>query len=330
MNILISEPDGYSKEALTIYRGLGKVLADKKLNREELFAAVKDADVLVIRLGHKIDKEVLNAAKNLKIIACPTTGLDHIDLNAAKEKGVRIVSLKGEAEFLNTVTATAELSWGLLLALIRKIPLAFDSVKSGKWDRDSFKGVELRDKTLGVIGCGRLGKMIVQYGNAFFMNVIACDPHINHEDMEKAGAEAVTLEELLRRADFISVHVPLNEGTENLIGEKEFSRMKNGTYVVNTSRGKIIDEAALLRALKNEKIAGAAVDVMAGEEAGGKFLKNNPLQEYAKSHDNFLIVPHIGGATYDSMRKTEDFIAKKVELHGQARGTPTDKEKFRI
>lgn len=313
MKILISEPDGYSPKALETYKSLGKVAAGKKLNHDELITAVADADVLVIRLGHKIDKEILEAAKNLKIIACPTTGLDHIDLEAAKEKDVKIVSLKGETKFLNTVTATAELSWGLLLGLIRKIPWAFDSVKYGKWDRDSFKGVELRDKTLGIIGCGRLGRMMIQYGNAFFMNVISYDLHINHEDMEKAGAEAVTLEELLKRSDFVSVHVPLNEETENLIGEKEFSQMKNGAYVINTSRGKILDEAALLSALESGRLAGAAIDVMAGEDAGGKFLENNSLLEYAKTHRNLIIVPHIGGATHDSMRKTEDFIAEKVK-----------------
>lgn len=313
MKILIVEPDGYSPKALEIYRGLGEVLAEKKLNREELLAAVPDADVLVIRLGHKIDREVLGAAKNLKIIACPTTGLDHIDLEAAKEKGVVVVSLKGETEFLNTVTATAELSWGLLLSLVRNIPAAFESVKSGLWDRDSFKGAELRSKTLGVIGCGRLGKMCVQYGNAFFMNVLAHDPHINQSEIEKIGVESATMEELLRASDFVSVHVPLNESTENLIGKKEFGRMKDGAYIINTSRGKIIDEAALLAALQSGRLAGAAIDVMAEEDAGGQFLKNNPLLEYAKTHRNLIIVPHIGGATHDSMRKTEDFIAEKTK-----------------
>lgn len=314
MKILISEPDGYSQKAIGDYKSLGEVLSDKKLSRGELLAAAGDADILVIRLGHKIDREVFEAAKNLKIIACPATGLDHIDLQAAAEKNVKIVSLKGETEFLSTVTATAELSWGLLLSLIRKIPQAFDSVKSGRWDRDSFKGVELRDKALGIIGCGRLGKMMTGYGNAFFMNVLAYDPHVDQEEMERAGAEAVTMEELLRRSDFISVHVPLNGETENLIGEKEFALMKGGAYLINTSRGKIVDEAAMLRALENKKIAGAAIDVMASEEAGGKFLENNPLLEYAKSRGNLLIVPHIGGATYDSMRKTEDFIAQRIKV----------------
>ena len=250
MKILISEPDGYSKAALDIYRSIGEVSADRKLNRKELLEAVADVDILVIRLGHKIDREILGAAKNLKIIACPTTGLDHIDLEAAKEKGVKIVSLKGETEFLNNVTATAELSWGLLLSLIRKIPAAFGSVKAGWWDRDSFKGIELRDKTLGIIGCGRLGKMMVRYGNAFFMNVLAHDPYINQEEIEKNGAEPVTPGGLLKNSDFVSVHVPLNGDTEKFFGAKEFSQMKDGAYLINTSRGAVVDEAALLLALK--------------------------------------------------------------------------------
>ena len=312
MKILISEPDNYSKEAIAIYKNLGEVKADKKLSREELLREAKDAEILVIRLAHKIDKEIFDAAKKLKIIACPTTGLDHIDLDEANKRGIKIISLKGETEFLSNVTATAELSWGLLLALIRKTSQAFDSVKKGQWDRDGFKGVELRGKTLGIIGCGRLGKMIVRYGNAFFMNVVACDPHISRDEIEKAGAKAVTMDELLSCADFISIHAPLNEETKNLIGEKEFKQMKDGAYVVNTSRGKIINEADLLNALENKKIAGAAMDVMAGEEASGKFLENNPLLEYARLHNNLLIVPHIGGATNESMRKTENFIAEKI------------------
>ncbi|MFA5133289.1 MAG: hydroxyacid dehydrogenase [Patescibacteria group bacterium] len=313
MRILISEPDGYSQKALEIYKSLGEVLADKKLERQELLDLVQDADILVIRLRHKIDGEVLGRAKKLKIIACPTTGLDHIDLEMAKERGIAVVSLKGEIEFLNSITATAELAWGLLLGLVRKIPSAFNSVKAERWDRDSFKGRELRGKTLGIIGCGRLGKIIVQYGNAFLMDVLAYDPHIDHEEIEKAGAEAVTLEDLLKRSDAISIHVPLNSETENLIGEKEFNLMKLGVYIVNTSRGKVIDESVLLSALQNGKIGGAALDVVTNEDANGKFLGDHPLLEYAKNSDNLLIVPHIGGATYDSMAKTEDFIAEKVK-----------------
>ncbi|PIR66422.1 MAG: hypothetical protein COU51_04030 [Parcubacteria group bacterium CG10_big_fil_rev_8_21_14_0_10_36_14] len=313
MKILISEPGDYSKEALAIYQEVGDVFAEKKLSRGELLAGVKDADILVIRLEHKIDKEILDAAEDLKIIACPTTGLDHIDMKEAGKHGVQVASLKGETEFLNTITATAELSWGLFLALIRHIPDAYESVKKENWDRDSFKGIELRGKTLGIIGFGRLGKIIAQYGNAFFMNVVAYDPYVNQEEIERGAAESAIFEELLSRADFISVHVPLDEETVDLIGEREFKMMKESAYLVNTSRGKIINESALLNALKAKKIAGAGLDVMAEETAGGEFLKGNLLLEYTKSHNNLIIVPHIGGATYDSMKNTEIFIAEKVK-----------------
>jgi len=314
MKILITEPDAYSKEALNIYSSLGTVLNNKKLNRQELLDQIEDVDILVIRLGHKIDKEILVKAKTLRAIACPTTGLDHIDIDFAKENNIKIISLNGEIEFLNTITATAELAWGLMLALIRQIPWAYNSVKVGNWDRDSFKGVELRGKTLGVIGCGRLGKMMSQYGNAFFMNVVAYDPHINRYEIEKSGAEPMlSLEELLKVSDFITLHIPLDDFNKKIISEKEFNIMKDTAYLVNTSRGAIIDELAMLDALKTKKIAGVAIDVLNNEEVSGNFLKDNPLLEYSKINNNLLITPHIGGATHDSMWKTEIFIANKVK-----------------
>ncbi len=307
MKVCILEPQDYSPESIAIYKTLGEV----SLN----FADRATADIIVIRLAHKLTKDFLAECKDLKIIACPTTGLDHIDLAECERRGIKVVSLKGETAFLGTITATAELACGLILALIRNIPAAHHDVVSLKhWNRDLWKGYELKDKKLGILGFGRLGKIMAGFGLAFNMEVLAHDPHVDFAEMEAAGVIPVALDELLRVSDVLSVHIPLNKETVNFIGQEEFGKMKPTAYIVNTSRGEVIDEAALLDALKNGRIAGAGLDVMTSEHANGEFLKNNPLIAYAEQHANLLLTPHIGGATYDSMIKTEIFIANKVAL----------------
>jgi len=214
---------------------------------------------------------------------------------------------------LETITATAELAWGLLLSLVRAIPYAHHDVVFMKhWNRDAWKGYELKDKKLGILGFGRLGKIVAEYGTAFGMEVLANDPNVDFETISSRNVTPVSFDELFKNSDILSIHIPLNEGTTKLIGADEFKLMKPIAYLINTSRGEVLDEAALLKALENKQIAGAGIDVMTNEHANGEFLKNNPLIEYAGKHANLLIVPHIGGATYDSMAKTEIFIANKV------------------
>ena len=305
MKICILEPQDYSAEALTIYKNLGEV----SLN----FADRTTADIIVIRLAYKLTKEFLTECKNLKIIACPTTGLNHIDLKECEQRGIKVVSLKGETKFLETITATAELAWGLILSLIRTIPHAHHDVVFMKhWNRDLWKGYELKDKKLGILGFGRLGKIVAEYGTAFGMEVLANDPNVDFETISSRNVTPVSFDELFKNSDILSIHIPLNEGTTKLIGADEFKLMKPTAYLINTSRGEVIDEAVLLKVLENKQIAGAGIDVMVNENANGEFLKNNPLIEYAGKHTNLLISPHIGGATYDSMAKTEIFIANKV------------------
>ncbi len=305
MKILILEPADYSSEALAIYRSLGNVSTDQ-IDRVT-------ADIIVIRLAHKLTKAFLDECKNLKIIACPTTGLDHIDLKECEKRGIKVVSLKGETKFLETITATAELAWGLLLSLIRAIPHAHHDVVFNKnWNRDAWKGCELKNKKLGILGFGRLGKIMAEYGAAFGMEVMAHDPNVDFETISSRDVTPVAFDELFKNSDILSIHIPLNEGTMKLIGADEFKLMKHTAYLINTSRGEVFDETALVQALENNQIAGAALDVLTGEHANGDFLKNNPLIEYAGKHTNLLISPHIGGATYDSMSKTEIFIANKV------------------
>lgn len=309
LKILNIEPDQYSEDARLILKKLG-TLIEKNVERDELINAIGEFDVLVVRLRHQIDAEIIEAAPKLKVIISATTGLDHIDLDAASQNGVQILSLKGEVGFLRSIPATAEHTWGLLLALTRNTPWAYASVLNGEWQRDRFKGHDLQGKRLGILGLGRIGQKVASFGLAFGMQVDAYDLY------PKNLMEGVTLKnnisELLKVSDILTIHVPLVPETEKMIGRKEIYSLPKGVYLVNTSRGGVLDEAALLDALKTHHLAGAALDVLANER---QFERNNSLLllDYARAHSNLLITPHIGGATYESMQATEIFMANKLK-----------------
>lgn len=308
MRILLLEPQGYSEQARRILEALGHVQTGP-LRRQELLATVGEYDVLVIRLAHRIDSEVIVRANRMKAIVTTTTGLDHIDLEAARKRRIAVLSLRGEREFLDTVTATAEHTWGLLLALIRRIPAAHASAVAGQWERDQFRGRELKGRTLGVVGYGRLGRMVARYGLAFGMQVLAYDrSDLNTE----VGVTWVPLEHLLETADCVTLHLPLNETTRCMFGRAEFARMRHGVWFLNTSRGGLIDDEALLAALETGRLGGAALDVLNGEpDLAGATTRS--LLDYASRHDNLIITPHIGGATTESMESTEIFMAQKLK-----------------
>jgi D-3-phosphoglycerate dehydrogenase len=307
LNILITEPDRYSPKALEIYQSLGHVDTGP-ITREELLQQIDTYDVAVIRLGHKFDAELLSEAVNLKAIVTPTTGLDHVDLKFSANKGIAVLSLKGETTFLRSIPSTAELTWGILLSLIRNIPQAINSVKSGVWDRDLFRGHELAGKTLGILGLGRIGEKIARYGLAFGMRVIAYDPFC--EEWQSGVDRTESMKALLKQSDILSIHVPLEKETTNLLGEDELNMLPDGAIVVNTSRGAVINEKALLKALDSGKIASAAVDVICDEHLIPKQSSN--MITYAQTHSNLLITPHIGGASFESMSATEIFMANKL------------------
>jgi D-3-phosphoglycerate dehydrogenase len=307
--ILNIEHDDYSLAAKRILKSVGEI-HEKELSRAELLDQIKWYDALIVRFGHRVDREVIQAAPYLKAIATATTGLDHIDLKAAAERGVAVISLKGEYEFLRGVSATAEHTWALLLALLRNVPHAFDSVKRGKWDRYSFRGGELYRKSLGIVGYGRIGEKVGKYGRAFDMKIVTYDPY--RDKLPKWVKCCDTLDELLALANVVSLHVPLSRETVRMIGHHELSIMTSNSLLINTSRGAIVDESELLYALENNQLAGAALDVVCDEDHLRK-TGYHPLVEYARNHSNLLITPHIGGATYESMEKTEIFIAEKLK-----------------
>lgn len=304
--ILIAEPLDFSPHAAALLGSAGQVEL-RACSRDELHTAFHNNDVVWFRLAHRIDSTVLTGPVRCRILATPVTGLDHIDLDLCDRLGIRVISLRGEVEFLRNVRATAELTVALLLALWRQIIPAAASVSRGQWNRDLFRGHELFGKSAGIVGLGRLGTIVAGYLRAFGMNVIAYDPRANFD--HAAATRVESLAELLRQSDVVSLHVPYNESTRHLIASAEFAQMRRDAVLVNTSRGGVIDDAALLAALQSGQLAGAALDVLDGEP---NITAENPLVAYSQSHDNLLIVPHIGGNTHESFEKTEVFLAGRV------------------
>lgn len=305
VRILIAEPQDFCQEAISVLETAGQVHLHA-CSAAEFARAFKQFDVVWFRLGHRVGRHLLQGSLRCRVLATPVTGLDHIDLEACRESGIRVVSLRGETEFLRTIRGTAELTLGLALALLRHIPGAAASVVGGVWNRDLFRGCELYEKTAGIVGVGRLGSIVARYFQALGMRVVGYDPR---PDFPNEAAERVgTLEELMSISDLISVHASYDRSTRNLIGPAQFAVVKPGAVLINTARGGILDERALLEALQTGRLSGAALDVLEGEPEVG----SNPLVQYAATHSNLLIVPHIGGNTEESFRRTEVFLAKRV------------------
>lgn len=308
IRILNAEPAEYSPEARAILEDFAEV-DEHELTQDELREVIHNYEAVIVRLGHTLDESVFKRAERLEAVATATTGLNHIDVDAATRHDIEVICLKGEREFLDSIYATAEHTLALLLSVIRKVPGSAAHVEQGGWDRDSFKGQELHGRTLGIIGLGRNGSKLARYGHCFGMDVIAYDPYVSEaEDVQFVG-----LDELLTSADYVSLHVPHNEETGAMIGRDELNLMKSTAYLINTSRGEIIDEDALYQALIDEEIGGAGLDVLCGENTGeNSWTNDSRLISYAANHQNVIVTPHIGGATYESMKKTEIFIANKL------------------
>lgn len=306
--ILNIEPSGYCEDARSLLKNLGS-LTEKEMSRDELINELSSYDVLVVRLSHQIDQDIINAGRSLQAIVTATTGLDHIDVEYARDCGIVVLSLQGETEFLRSIVATAEHTWALLLGLVRRIVPASLDAGRGNWNRDAFRGHELHGKHLGLVGFGRLGKKVADYGQAFGMDIGAFDPFT--QEWKEGIWRVQSLSQLLKWSDVLSLHIPLNAETHQIIGESELALMPQNAVLVNTSRGQLIDEKALVKALSIGRISGAALDVIANER-DAKQLRKSELFAYANQHGNLLITPHIGGATFESMAKTEVFMAGKL------------------
>lgn len=303
MNILNVEPSDFSHRAKFLYiSGLNRGGYEEAF-WHELPEDCTHVDVLIVRLERYIGREALSYFPNLKYVISATTGTDHLDLKYLEQRKIKFFCLKGETDFLRTITSTPELTWGLLISLLRHIPQAVSSVHQ-EWNRDKFKGYQLKGKTIGIIGLGRVGWQIALYAKAFGMEIMYYDPFVVDDSFQKC----VSLDELLHKSDIVTVHVHLTDETDSLLNEDNLHKMKKGAYLINTSRGRIIDEATIVSLLKQNHLKGVAVDVL-GDEL--QDYKSSLLYQAFLEGYNVLITPHIGGASYDAMHMCEEFMAKK-------------------
>lgn len=306
--LLIAESHEFSPVAIEILSDSFDVeLAD--LDRAELLRKVKDVEFLWVRLRNMIDAEIMDAASNLKAIITNTTGLNHIDLQQADHRHISVISLKGEVEFLKQIRATAEHTIGLTLALLRKIPSAHQHVVAGGWNRTLFKGHEIHEKTVGIVGYGRLGKIVAGLFQAFGARVIVTSLEF------KSGTQVdsfpvLKLAQLLDESDIVSLHVNYEPANDSMFGKPQFDMMRPSAVFINTARGELVDEEALANALDSGSIAGAAIDVVRGEQINARASAR--LNELAKNSGMLVITPHVGGNTYESLSKTEIYLAEKL------------------
>lgn len=306
--IIITEPQDFPAEAAALLQETCNVIKGP-FTGAQLQNEIPSADVLFIRLGHNIDKEILKKGKKLKAVVTATTGLNHIDLDYCHANAIEILSLKGETTFLESISPTADLTFGLILSLLRNIPAAVAHTNAGHWRRDLFKGYDLRGKTLGIYGCGRIGRKVARMGMAFDMKVLAYDKKSQNLD----NVEFVDERELLSQSDIVSLHLPYDDTLKYFFGKAHFARMKDKSYFINTARGELVNEVDLLDAIKSNKLAGAALDVLDDEyNSDDGWAKTHPLIQFAAHNKNLIVTPHIGGASYDSMAQVEIFMTKKL------------------
>ena len=289
MKKLVLVTDTLADSGLAILRAATDIDVDYRpgLKGDELLKAVAQSDALITRSGTAVTPELVNAGSRLRVIGRAGVGLDNVDVEACTARGILVIN----APTANIISAT-EHTMGMLLALCRNIPEAHASVKRGEWTRSKFIGVELSGKTLGVIGLGRIGTRVTTRARGFGMTVIAYDPYVAPSVFEKVAAERVSLDDLLARADVITVHTPLSEETRGMLGAGEIAKMKDGVLALNIARGGIYEEGALAAALNSGKIGGAAVDVYVSEPPA----RDHPLLN-AK---NIVLSPHIGANTIEA------------------------------
>ncbi|MFH1318608.1 MAG: phosphoglycerate dehydrogenase, partial [Candidatus Omnitrophota bacterium] len=307
MKILVS--DKLSEEGLTILKSIKDSIVDVKtgLKPEELKIIIKDYDAVIIRSGTKLSADIIKQADKLRVIGRAGVGLDNVDLAAATEKGVVVMNSPAG----NTIS-TCEHTLSMLLALSRNIPQANVSVKSGEWKRSKFMGVELYKKTLGIIGLGRIGVEVAKRALSFGMKVIAYDPYLSSDVGKTLKVESVELPVLFQKADFITLHTPISDATRHLISDKEFALMKDGVRIINCARGGIIDEDALIKAVKMGKVSGAAFDVFEKEPV-------DPNSELLKL-DNVIVSPHLGASTEEAQVNVAIEIAESIRDYLLGRG----------
>ncbi|HZC67513.1 MAG TPA: phosphoglycerate dehydrogenase [Nitrospirales bacterium] len=309
MKILVS--DILSKQGIEILEKAGLTVDVKtKMAKEEMLCEIRHYEGLIVRSATKVTAEMIAAAGKLRVIGRAGSGLDNVDTAAATKRGIVVMNTPGG----NSVT-TAEHTLAMIFALARKIPQATASMKGGNWEKDRFMGVELYNKTLGIVGMGQIGGHLAKLAQGMLMNVIAYDPYLAEERARKMGVEMMGMHELFRRADIISVHTPLTAETQNIVNAATIATMKDGVRIINCARGGIINEKDLYDSLKSGKVAGAAFDVFEEEP----IKPSHPLLTL----DNFICTPHIGASTTEAQENVAVGIAEQIVdylTRGIARG----------
>jgi D-3-phosphoglycerate dehydrogenase len=299
IKVLVSDP--LSEEGLRILNEAKELQVDVKteLKPDALKSIIKDYDALVVRSATKVNKDIINAAEKLRVIGRAGVGLDNVDLEAATQKGIIVMNTPGG----NTIS-TAEHTMSMILALSRNIPQANFSVKSGEWKRSKFMGIELYNKILGIVGLGRIGSEVAKRALSFGMKILAYDPFLSQEVAAGLGVEVVELKELLTRSDYITVHTPLTEETKHMLSSAQFAVMKKGVRLINCARGGIIDEEALIEAIKTGQVSGAALDVFEKEPV--------PSDSELLKLDNVILSPHLGASTEEAQVNVAIEVAEIV------------------
>lgn len=299
MKVLIS--DSMSERCVEIFKNAPGLQVDvnTKLKPEELKKVIKDYHALVVRSATKVTAEIIEAADNLKVIGRAGTGVDNIDTQAATKKGIVVMNTPGG----NTIT-TAEHAVSMLMALARKIPQATASMRKGEWEKKKFEGTEVTSKTLGILGVGNIGSVVADRAQGLKMNVIAYDPYLSQEAANRMGVELVSLEELYKKSDFISIHVPLTNETKNLVNKDAFAKMKKGVKIVNCARGGIVNEKDLCDAIKAGIVSSAALDVFEKEPTP----PDNPLLQM----EEVILTPHLGASTAEAQENVAIAIAEQI------------------
>jgi len=301
MKVLVSDP--LSEVGINKLETEAEVDVMTDLTPEELIEKIKDYDALAIRSGTQVTAEVIEAADNLKVIGRAGVGVDNIDIDAATKKGIIVVNTPGG----NTISA-AEHTIAMMLALSRNIPQANNTLKTGEWNRKKFTGVEVYNKTLGIIGLGRIGIEIANRMRSFGMHILAFDPFITEEKAGELGVKLTNLEVIFKESDFITVHTPLTEETRNLIDEEEINMMKPSVRILNCARGGIINEETLAKAVAEGKVAGAAIDV---------FTKEPPTDNPMLGQDGIIVTPHLGASTTEAQINVAVAVADQILAVGR-------------
>lgn len=292
--ILSTVPIKNFSEVCNILESVGQVNYLEYPDYDDVFNIISDIDGLLPNARMRIDKNLLEKAKKLKVISMPAMGVDHIDVDECKKRGIKLISMSDSKDFMRSISSTAEYTIGMILLMMKKYLLSSKSVlKEGDWKAASYRGYDIKDKTVGVIGSGVVGSQVGNILSAFGAKVIKYDPYINDDN-------CVDLDILLKSSNIITCHVPLNEKTKNMINKACFNQM-NDVYFINASRGEVIDDLALIEALEDGSVRCAALDVLSGEANGS--INSHVLVKHFRENDNLIITPHCAGSSNDGLQK---------------------------